>query len=134
MNVEENGSKVTIEISPLSAKIKFRSDVRADKKIFIEVSNNLLSQVITRAFSILLREVYGYKNIFLYELEYNMSAWQRDSIIYEDYKLEISREYLKTYVLTFHVDHFFGSKVKPFQLYQQGQGGSHEPRCVDTTR
>lgn len=79
----------------LTAKIKFRSDVRADKTIFIEVSNNLLSQVISRAFAILLKEVYGYRNIYLYELEYNLTH----SAIYEDYKLEMSREYLKTYAI-----------------------------------
>lgn len=80
-----------------AAKIKFRSDVRAEKKIFIELSNNLLSQVISRAFAIILREVYGYKKIYLYEFDFKMSEQEKMHHTYEAYKLDLSREYLKRF-------------------------------------
>lgn len=73
--------------------------MRADKKIFIEVSDNLLSQVISRAFAIILREVYGYKGVYLYQLDYDMpNNTDKHATSYEAFKLIESREFLDTYV------------------------------------
>lgn len=80
----------------VKARIKFLSEVRADKKIFIEVSNNLMSQVVSRAFAMILREIYGYRRIYLYDLEVQMTEYDRQKHTYEAFKLELSREHLKT--------------------------------------
>lgn len=80
----------------IAARIKFRSEVRAEKKVLIEVSDSLMSQVMSRAFAIILREIYGYKKIYLYKLDVQMSEYDRQKHSYEAYKLDLSREHLKT--------------------------------------
>lgn len=51
----------------------------------------------SRAYAIILREVYGYKNIYLYEFDFQMSEEEKTLHTYEAYKLDMSREYLKRF-------------------------------------